>query len=190
MTWFKRVLVTSAIMVPLSAWAFGPRPVSDRDAEEIAEHLASKLDLDDAVAAEVAERMMASREEGEALKERAREEANLLRSAIEDGDEKAMRASMKELERIKKERAAEAAKKAKEASDEAAAELDSSILQSNPLLDPTKLGAGSSFAVKRRWDDDVVFKNQSREPKKEGKRFINDTVRNDFHKRFLSKYVK
>ena len=103
MTWFKRVLVTSAIMVPLSAWAFGPRPISDRDADEIAEHLASKLDLDEAVAAEVAERMMASREEGEALKERAREEANLLRSAIEDGDEKAMRASMKELERIKKE---------------------------------------------------------------------------------------
>ena len=78
----------------------------------------------------------------------------------------------------------------REASEEAAAELDSSVLQSNPLLDPPKLGASSSFAVKRRWDDDVVFKNQSREPKKEGKRFINDTVRNDFHKRFLNKYVK
>ena len=108
----------------------------------------------------------------------------------EDDEEDEEEELMRELERIKKERAAEAAKKAKEASDEAAAELDSSILQSNPLLDPTKLGAGSSFAVKRRWDDDVVFKNQSREPKKEGKRFINDTVRNDFHKRFLSKYVK
>ena len=34
-----------------------------------------------------------------------------------------------------------------------------------------------------RWDDDVVFKNQSRnEPKKE-RRFINDTIRNDFHRR-------
>ena len=75
-----------------------------------------------------------------------------------------------------------------------ATERDSSILQGNPLLDPTRLGAsaaaGGSFAVKRRWDDDVVFKNQSREPKKEGKRFINDTVRNDFHRRFLNKYVK
>ena len=75
-------------------------------------------------------------------------------------------------------------------SEETAAEHDASVLQSNPLLDPTRLGGSSSFAVKRRWDDDVVFKNQSREPKKEGKRFINDTVRNDFHKRFLSKYVK
>ena len=77
---------------------------------------------------------------------------------------------------------------------EAAAEQDSSILQSNPLLDPTRLGASGGaaggFAVKRRWDDDVVFKNQSREPKKEARRFINDTVRNDFHKRFLNKYVK
>jgi len=98
---------------------------------------------------------------------------------------------MRELERIKKERAAEAAKKEREAADEAAAEADSSILQSNPLLDPTARGGGaSSFAVKRRWDDDVVFKNQGREPKKEGRRFINDTVRNDFHKRFLNKYVK
>ena len=104
----------------------------------------------------------------------------------EDEEEELMR----ELERIKKERAAEAAKKAQEASEEAAAEHDASVLQSNPLLDPTRLGGSSSFAVKRRWDDDVVFKNQSREPKKEGKRFINDTVRNDFHKRFLSKYVK
>lgn len=37
-----------------------------------------------------------------------------------------------------------------------------------------------------RWDDDVVFKNQSRnEPKKE-RRFINDTIRNDFHRRYKS----
>ena len=70
----------------------------------------------------------------------------------------------------------------------AAAENDSSIVQANPLLDPTGQG-GSSAAVKRRWDDDVVFKNQSREAKKE-RTFINDTVRNDFHRRFLSKYIK
>ena len=35
-----------------------------------------------------------------------------------------------------------------------------------------------------------VFKNQAREPKKEARRFINDTVRNDFHKKFLNKYIK
>ena len=34
--------------------------------------------------------------------------------------------------------------------------------------------------------DEIV----SREPKKEARRFINDTVRNDFHRKFLSKYIK
>ena len=84
----------------------------------------------------------------------------------------------------------EAVRKEREAKEEAEAEHESAVLHGNPLLDPSRVGSASTFAVKRRWDDDVVFKNQSREPKKEGKRFINDTVRNDFHKRFLNKYVK
>jgi protein CWC15 len=41
-----------------------------------------------------------------------------------------------------------------------------------------------------RWDEDVVFKNQSRGEEKEKKRFINDTVRNDFHRKFLRRYIK
>jgi hypothetical protein len=42
----------------------------------------------------------------------------------------------------------------------------------------------------RRWDDDVVFKNQTRGQPKVQKRFINDTIRNDFHRRFLQRYIK
>merc|ERR1719382_1156530 len=98
---------------------------------------------------------------------------------------------MRELERIKKERAHEAARKEQEAAETEAKERESAILQGNPLLDPTRSGAAAStFAVKRRWDDDVVFKNQAREPQKEARRFINDTVRNDFHRKFLSRYIK
>ena len=41
-----------------------------------------------------------------------------------------------------------------------------------------------------RWYDDVVFKNQTKDEPKPVKRFINDTTRNDFHKKFLNKYVK
>lgn len=41
-----------------------------------------------------------------------------------------------------------------------------------------------------RWDDDVVFKNQARGEAKAPKRFINDTIRNDFHRKFLHKYMK
>ena len=38
--------------------------------------------------------------------------------------------------------------------------------------------AGSSSAnVKRRWDDDVVFRNMARDEPAEKKRFINDTIR-------------
>ena len=51
-------------------------------------------------------------------------------------------------------------------------------------------GGGADFKTKRRWDDDVVFRNQARDAPKVGKRFINDTIRSDFHKRFLNKYIK
>lgn len=47
------------------------------------------------------------------------------------------------------------------------------------------------FQVKRRWDDDVVFKNCARsEPEKKGNTFINDSLRSEFHKKFMEKYVK
>uniref|UniRef100_A0A1A8QVC8 histone acetyltransferase n=1 Tax=Nothobranchius rachovii TaxID=451742 RepID=A0A1A8QVC8_9TELE len=50
----------------------------------------------------------------------------------------------------------------------------------------------NTFRVKRRWDDDVVFKNCAKgvdEARKE-KRFVNDTLRSEFHKKFMEKYVK
>lgn len=50
--------------------------------------------------------------------------------------------------------------------------------------------ADGSFAIKRSWDDDVVFRNQTRGEPKAQKRFINDTIRSDFHRRFLEKYVR
>lgn len=43
---------------------------------------------------------------------------------------------------------------------------------------------------KCRWDDDVVFKNQARGEAKTPKRFINDTIRSDFHRKFLQRYMK
>jgi len=36
----------------------------------------------------------------------------------------------------------------------------------------------------------VVFKNQTRGEPKAQKTMINDTIRNDFHRRFLNRYVK
>ena len=43
-----------------------------------------------------------------------------------------------------------------------------------------------------RWDDDVVFKNcaKGEEERLKGKGYINDTLRSEFHKKFMDKYVK
>jgi protein CWC15 len=96
-------------------------------------------------------------------------------------------ALLAELERIKAERAAEARAKAAEEDAAAMDKRKDELATGNPLLD---LGASGDFRTKRRWDDDVVFRNQARDEPKVGKRFINDTIRSDFHKRFLNKYIK
>lgn len=46
--------------------------------------------------------------------------------------------------------------------------------------------------VKRRWDDDVVFKNCAKgiEERKKDQVFINDAIRSEFHKKFMEKYIK
>lgn len=41
-----------------------------------------------------------------------------------------------------------------------------------------------------RWYDDVVFKNQARDEPETKKRFINDTTRNDFARKFMKKYIQ
>lgn len=49
----------------------------------------------------------------------------------------------------------------------------------------------SSFNVKRRWDDDVPFKNCARdEPDPKRKLYVNDTLRQEFHKKFMDRYIR
>ena len=69
------------------------------------------------------------------------------------------------------------------------------ILSGNPLLREKYAHASaadkSDMKVKRRWDDDVVFKNCSRaESDKKEKTFINDSLRSEFHRKFMSKYIQ
>ncbi|KAJ3367777.1 hypothetical protein GGF31_007124 [Allomyces arbusculus] len=105
----------------------------------------------------------------------------------DDGDdsEDETEALMRELEKIKRERAEErerqeAAKRAEE---------EEALMAGNPLLNLGR-GALADFSIKKRWDDDVVFKNQARTEEKPVRRFINDTIRSDFHRKFLHKYVR
>jgi len=89
-----------------------------------------------------------------------------------------------ELEKIRKERAEEKERQELDKLEVDERKKQEEALTGNPLLN-------KDFSVKRRWDDDVIFKNQARgvddKPKK---RFINDTLRSDFHRKFMNKYVK
>lgn len=100
-------------------------------------------------------------------------------------------ALMAELNRIKKERAADNARKDAEKRQEEERIRMENILSGNPLLNYAANAAKSDLKVKRRWDDDVVFKNCARsEPEKKKDNFINDSLRSDFHRKFMEKYVK
>ena len=91
---------------------------------------------------------------------------------------------LKELEKIKKEREDENKKKDIEKNLILEVETREKILNGNPLLNNT------DYSLKKKWYEDTVFKNQANNEPKTKKRFINDTVRSDFHRKFLSKTVQ
>ena len=125
----------------------------------------------------------------------------------DDDDDEETAELLAELEKIKKERAEEQARAKAAAEAKSEAEKDLAALVGNPLMAGDEEGeegegAGSnrnrnrnsevrdSFTVTQKWYEDSVFKNQSRgEPDNKKKRFINDTVRNQFHLQFLKKYI-
>jgi protein CWC15 len=87
-----------------------------------------------------------------------------------------------------------------ETSAKSSADRDQEIATGNPLLNlqnalgqsPARSATSSataSFSVKRRWDDDLIFKNQAAglddKPKKG--EFVNDLLRSEFHKKFMLK---
>ncbi len=97
---------------------------------------------------------------------------------------------MRELAKIKAERAAAAAAQAEKEAAKEAEQREKDIALGNPLLNAQQ--GREEYGVKRRWDDDVVFKNQARGTEERGKekRFVNDLLRSDFHRRFMDKYVR
>ncbi|XP_076897597.1 uncharacterized protein LOC143550938 [Bidens hawaiensis] len=103
----------------------------------------------------------------------------------DDDDEDDEEALMAELELIRNERAEEKRRQEREEREQELQLKEAETIRGNPLLNNP-----ASFNVKRRWDDDVVFKNQARGEAKAPKRFINDTIRSDFHRKFLQKYMK
>jgi protein CWC15 len=97
---------------------------------------------------------------------------------------------MREFEKIKREREDEQKRKEIERQNEILKKKQEEMLEGNDLMNSGSAG-GSSYSLKRRWHEESVFKNQSKTIRlSERKRFINDTVRSDFHKKFLNKYIQ
>jgi len=101
----------------------------------------------------------------------------------DDDDESDDEKLFEEYERIKKEREEEQKRRNREEEEGLQQERDEELMRGNPLLD------GSSYSLEKKWYEDTVFKNQAKTEPKEKQRFINDTVRSDFHRKFLSKYI-
>jgi protein CWC15 len=91
---------------------------------------------------------------------------------------------LRELEKIKKEREEENKRKDEEKNRLLKLQTQEQILKGNPLLNT------GDYSLKKKWYEDTVFKNQSRNEPKIKKRFINDSVRSDFHRKFLSKTIQ
>ena len=56
------------------------------------------------------------------------------------------------------------------------------MLTGNPL-------SNNQYSLNRKWHEETVFKNQARTLPESKKRFINDTVRSDFHRMFIARAI-
>eukprot|EP00035_Acanthoeca_spectabilis_P021987 m.441344 g.441344 ORF g.441344 m.441344 type:complete len:220 (-) comp18651_c0_seq1:1668-2327(-) len=105
-------------------------------------------------------------------------------SSDDDDDDEAE--LLRELQKIKAERAAEAAEREIAKNEEQERVKADVFMHGNPLLNQN----ATDFAVSRRWDDDVVFKNCAKKEDSSANEFVNDTLRSAFHRRFMDKYLK
>lgn len=105
----------------------------------------------------------------------------------DDDEEDDTAALMRELEKIKRERAEEKERQERERAQVEESNREDEIALGNPLLNLENAMAGraassanggqADFGVKRRWDDDVIFKNQAANDGGDKSGFINDLTR-------------
>lgn len=86
-----------------------------------------------------------------------------------------------ELERIKQERAEAKAREEERLALEEEKAREEQVAFGNPLMNPV--------SIKRKWNEDVVFRNQTKQARKEDS-YVNDLIRSDFHRKFMNRYVR
>ncbi|KAN0062665.1 complexed with cef1p [Thecaphora frezii] len=166
---------------------------------------ANKEDADDAPSQAAAEQE----------EERDSEDDDSDDSEDDDSDEEDDTAALlRELEKIKRERAEEKARMERQRQEAELSQRQDEIALGNPLLNlenamrngaagsasphgsaaglGMEVGGKKGFGVKRRWDDDVIFKNQASGAvaNREAGGFVNDLTRSEFHKKFMNRYIK
>lgn len=99
-------------------------------------------------------------------------------------------ALLAELNKIKNERAQDEAKRDADKAQEDERIRMENILSGNPLLNYSSAQKSGAPKVKRRWNDDVVFKNCARTEVDKPTDFVNDSLRSQFHRKFMEKYIK
>jgi protein CWC15 len=98
--------------------------------------------------------------------------------AVKDSESDVEESLLRELARVKKEKAEEEARKLEEARAQTIKQFTA-----NALLN-------SDYSLKLKWTEEAVFHNQAAtEPPKDADEFVNDPVRNRAHYRFLQKYL-
>lgn len=111
-------------------------------------------------------------------------------SSDSDDEEDEEAALQAELAKIRAEREQAKRKEEEAAAAEETAKQEEAALLGNPLLSSFSEVLKTNNHKRRRWNEDVVFRNQAKGEPTPKKRFINDTVRNDFHRRFLNKFIR
>ncbi|GAA5901536.1 hypothetical protein JCM8208_001534 [Rhodotorula glutinis] len=121
-----------------------------------------------------------------------------------DDDEDETAELLRELEKIKRERAEEKERQERERAANEQVSRDEEIATGNPLLNlqaalgaspaPSTMSSSTStsagFGVKRRWDSDSIFKNQAHGvDEKKTAVFLNDVGRSAYHRKFMSKFI-
>ncbi|KAK4052901.1 complexed with cef1p [Microbotryomycetes sp. JL221] len=117
-----------------------------------------------------------------------------------DDDEDETAELLRELEKIKRERAEEKERLERERLESEQVDREEEIAMGNPLLNlqaalgrtpsaSSTTSTSTSFGVKRRWDDDVIFKNQSMKDDKPKPEFVNDLLRTNYHRKFIKRFI-
>ena len=115
-----------------------------------------------------------------------------------DSDEEDMAELVAQLEKVRAEAKARAAREEEEAREARKAELLASAERAGGLgMNDGLMGGGSGgsggsggFAISKSFMDDTVFRNQATDMGvKRDEGFVNDTIRNSFHRKFLNKYI-